>query len=173
MANLIGGIAPYRGKNNLIIGTASADFIFGDPYTTGNFLGVPEIGGPLATGRGGNDLLIGLGGGEDWLFGDAWVINGEGRGGNDLSRRRRRIRPPLRRRPQVIEAEGRGGNDWVGGGSEEDRLLGDAELMFGNARGGNDGLYGGSGDDFLYGDANDLFDNARGGNDQLVRRLGR
>jgi hypothetical protein len=75
MANLIGGIAPYRGINNLIVGTASADFIFGDPYTTGNVFGVPAIGGPLAAGRGGDDLLIGLGG-DDWLFGDAWEIRG-------------------------------------------------------------------------------------------------
>jgi Ca2+-binding RTX toxin-like protein len=75
MANLIGGIAPYRGINNLIVGTASADFIFGDPYTTGNVFGVPAIGGPLAAGRGGDDLLIGLGG-NDWLFGDAWEIRG-------------------------------------------------------------------------------------------------
>ena len=80
MTNLIGGIAPYLGINNLIIGPAGADFIFGDPHTTGNMVGAPEIGGPLATGRGGHDWLIGLGG-VDWLFGDAWEISGEGRGG--------------------------------------------------------------------------------------------
>ena len=43
MANLIGGIAPYRGKDNYIEGTRGDDVIFGDPYTTGNFEGLPEI----------------------------------------------------------------------------------------------------------------------------------
>ncbi len=39
MAELIGGIAPFPGKNNLIFGTADSDIIFGDPYTEGNFEG--------------------------------------------------------------------------------------------------------------------------------------
>jgi serralysin len=100
MTNLIGGNAPYRGLHNLIIGTADADFIFGDPFTTGNTLGVPQIGGPLAAGRGGNDRLIGLDG-DDRLFGDAWEISGEGRGGKD----------------------------WLGAGQGDDTLFGDANFM--------------------------------------------
>ena len=35
MADLIGGIAPFPGKNNLIFGTPDADIVFGDPFTEG------------------------------------------------------------------------------------------------------------------------------------------
>jgi hypothetical protein len=46
MANLIGGIAPFLGLHNRITGTGQTDAILGDPFTTGNTLGVPEIGAP-------------------------------------------------------------------------------------------------------------------------------
>ncbi len=36
MANLIGGIPPHSGVDNLITGTNGDDVIFGDPFTTGN-----------------------------------------------------------------------------------------------------------------------------------------
>jgi hypothetical protein len=72
MANLIGGIKPYPGANNHIVGTDDGDFIYGDPYTTGNWFGVPQIGGALSSGRGGNDHLDG-GAGNDHLFGDAYA----------------------------------------------------------------------------------------------------
>ena len=45
MANLIGGIPPYRGINNHIIGTVDADVIFGDPYTTTIFWRFPKSAG--------------------------------------------------------------------------------------------------------------------------------
>ncbi len=83
MADLIGGVAPYLGTNNLIVGTADTDNIFGDPYTTGNYEGLPEIGGVLSSGRGGNDRLEGLGGG-DIIVGDAGLMDGTATGGNDF-----------------------------------------------------------------------------------------
>ena len=53
---LIGGIAPFLGRDNRITGKGEADFIFGDPFTTGNTLGVPEIGGSLSSSdEAGND----------------------------------------------------------------------------------------------------------------------
>src|SRR4051795_12878029 len=82
MADLIGGIEPYPGNNNHIIGTNERDIIVGDPYTAGNLdVAVPN-GEVLSSGRGGNDRLDG-GEGDDSLFGDAGVITATGRGGND------------------------------------------------------------------------------------------
>ena len=83
MANLIGGVAPYLGTNNVIVGTADADNIFGDPYTTGNFEGLPEIGGVLSSGHGGNDVLVGADGGDN-IVGDAGQMAGTAVGGNDV-----------------------------------------------------------------------------------------
>ncbi|HEV7372780.1 hypothetical protein [Arenibaculum sp.] len=114
MAVVIGGIPPHRGADNHLVGTGLPDVIFGDPYTTGNDLGVPEVGGILSSGRGGNDRLEGLASGSgldsDFLYGDAWEIAGKGRGGNDR----------------------------IDGGPDMDRFRGDAEFMSGAARGGND-----------------------------------
>ena len=45
MAILIGGTDAFPSENNIVIGTNDRDIIFGDPFTTGNFIGVPEIGG--------------------------------------------------------------------------------------------------------------------------------
>jgi hypothetical protein len=81
VANLIGGIAPYLEVNNRIVGTADRGIIFGDPYTTGNDLGVREIGGLLA-GQSGDGQLKVLGG-SDSLFGDVWTTAYGGKSGND------------------------------------------------------------------------------------------
>jgi hypothetical protein len=35
MADLIGGVAPYLGKNNPVFGTPDADNIFDDPWING------------------------------------------------------------------------------------------------------------------------------------------
>ena len=77
MATLIGTTG-----NDRIVGTADADIIFGDPYTTGNDFGI-EDGGVLSSGRGGNDRIDGLGGGLQWIYGDTWQMEGTARGGND------------------------------------------------------------------------------------------
>ena len=85
MANFIGGIPPLPGLDNTIVGTADADVIFGDPFTTGAgrfFPGFPEVGGALTAGRGGDDLIQGLAG-DDAAFGDAFEMAGTGQGGND------------------------------------------------------------------------------------------
>ena len=82
MANLIGGRSPFPGLDNNIVGTGTPDVIFGDPFTTGNGLGVPETGGTLSAGTGGDDVLDGRGN-SDRLYGDAWEMSGAGLGGND------------------------------------------------------------------------------------------
>jgi Ca2+-binding RTX toxin-like protein len=127
MAHLIGGIAPWLGLDNHIFGTNDPDIIFGDPFTTGNSLGVSEIGGFLSSGQGGRDSLDGLGG-NDTLFGDAWTISNQGRGGDDQ----------------------------LDGGAGDDTLYGDAfqidAIDSAIVAGGNDRLSGGKGNDTLYGD---------------------
>ena len=147
MADLIGGIAPYLGRNNLIFGTGDADNIYGDPYTEGNFEGLPPNAGILSSGKGGSDLLFGFGGG-DTIVGDAGLISGTGRGGNDLI---------------------------LGGDGDDPFLIGDADNdMSENARGGHDQIEGGTGDDGLFGDSgNSMSGSARGGCDHLDGGLGR
>ncbi len=55
MAIIIGGTDDFPGKNNKLTGTVNPDVIFGDRFTKGNFLGVPEIGGDLSSGTSGPD----------------------------------------------------------------------------------------------------------------------
>ena len=184
MANLIGGIAPLLGLNNQISGTADPDFILGDPYTAGaasyfagvpGFEDIPEIGGTLSSGRGGNDHIASLGGFDDVnfltdvVYGDAFEINGTGRGGND------RIVGGegggyLVGDAELMSGDGRGGNDQIRGGPGYNSLVGDAGSdMSGNARGGNDVLTGGADGNSMYGDAGSLLsDTARGGNDLIT-----
>ena len=80
MANFIGGTAANPRSNDSISGTAGDDVIFGDRFTTGNFSGLPELGGVLSSGQAGNDRLYGKGG-NDVVNGDAAQIAGSGRGG--------------------------------------------------------------------------------------------
>ena len=61
-------------RNDDLLGTVSADLIFGD------------TDGTLTSGRGGNDQIDGggnEGGGTEWVYGDADVLSGTARGGND------------------------------------------------------------------------------------------
>jgi Ca2+-binding RTX toxin-like protein len=174
MANLIGGVAPHLGVNNLIVGTADADNIFGDPYTTGNFEGVPEIGGVLSSGHGGNDVLTGADGG-DTINGDAGLMAGAAKGGNDI------INGGVGDDPYLVgdadagmSENARGGDDQIWGGIGDDALIGDSGLaMSDNVRGGNDLLNGGDGNATLAGDAfSDMFGHSLGGNDHLYGGAG-
>ena len=70
---IIGGIGRLTGRDNLLLGTSRADVLFGDPYTGGNEVGVPDTGRALAAGVSGRDQLRGLEA-NDELFGDAWLI---------------------------------------------------------------------------------------------------
>src|SRR5262245_48567449 len=79
MATLIGGLPPIPGRDNLIVGGPNSDIIFGDPFTTGNTVGVVEVGGPLRAGQSGRDSIL-AGGGDDFVNGDAWAITGTGHG---------------------------------------------------------------------------------------------
>ena len=188
MANLIGGIAPLLGLNNGITGTEDPDFIFGDPYTTGaaayfagvpGFEDIPEIGGTLSSGRGGNDRIASLGGFDDVnflfdvVYGDAFEINGTGRGGNDHI-----VGGEgggyLVGDAQIMSGNASGGNDQISGGPGFNFIVGDAGSdMSGNARGGNDVLTGGANGNIIYGDASSLLsDNARGGNDLITGGAG-
>src|SRR4051794_19071590 len=114
MVNLIGGTGTFPRASKIISGTPGADNNFGDPNTTGNVLGVTEIGGALSTGKGGDDRLSGLAG-ADVIFGDAWQITGLGIGGSDR----------------------------LDGGDDNDTLIGDARDLLDIAQGGNDTLFGG------------------------------
>jgi serralysin len=147
------GSKEFPGKNNNLTGEAlEQDIIFGDPFTTGNDVGAPEIGGALTSGSGGNDRIKGLGDPSltegDTIFGDAFDMAGSGQGGKDV----------------------------LLGGLDGDGLFGDASRMFGRSKGGNDTLdtgpsgsvdEGGSGGDSAFGDAGEMHDNTRGGNDLL------
>ena len=193
MAIIIGGVALHFGKNNLLIGGAEDDIVFGDPYTTGNFEGIPEIGGFLQSGKGGNDLIHGLGG-FDFLVGDAAEIAGTGRGGDDVLFGGVEDDTVIGDADVNIRDHGRGGNDWLDGGDGNDSMYGDVFgqldddacggndflqgaagndsiqgdglLLVGRSRGGDDTVLGGAGRDGLFGDGT-LFDHARGGNDYV------
>jgi Ca2+-binding RTX toxin-like protein len=76
----------------------------------------------------------------------------------------------------VLHGHARGGGDLLVGGSEDDRLYGDAGAigldgpfgeMFDASRGGNDRLDGGSESDTLIGDGDSMSDHAHGGDDRL------
>jgi Ca2+-binding RTX toxin-like protein len=172
MANLIGGIEPYLGKNNQIAGTDDGDIVFGDPHTGTtlnrsllDFRGVPEVGGVLSSGKGGNDHLDG-GMGDDILFGDAWEVGGSARGGNDHLDGGNGL-DHLYGEGWYMRDNAKGGNDHLNGGDDVDFLYGDADIMLHNTKGGNDHLYGGGSDDLLVGDGGAMTDNVRGGNDHL------
>ncbi len=105
--------------------------------------------GEIASGKGGNDLIFGLGGVGfrgvgDALYGDALTLSGTARGGND----------------------------WLDAGPGMDTLTGDSVYIRGQARGGNDLLSGGRGDDALFGDSFEILDEAHGGRDLLVGGAG-
>src|SRR4051812_38482681 len=75
----------FPGDDNVLVGTDGADVIFGDAHTAGAtlfFPDVPAMGGALASGTGGHDLLEGVGE-TDFLFGDAYRMAGTGVGGAD------------------------------------------------------------------------------------------
>src|SRR5690242_3444767 len=82
MANLIGGIPPFPGANNNIVGTDNPDNIFGDPFTQGNPFGITAADAVLSAGVGGSDVLAGAEDG-DQLIGDAWIMTGSAHGGAD------------------------------------------------------------------------------------------
>src|SRR5690606_24042259 len=70
-------------------------------------------------------------------------------------------------------SSGVGGNDTLYGGSGDDRVIGDAFSILGDAAaGGNDWLHGGAGNDTLVGDEWDLDENPNGGNDTLLGGAG-
>ena len=169
MADLVGGIAQFPGKNNLIFGSPDADYIFGDPFTEGNIEGtLPPNAGRLSSGTGGNDRLYGLGGG-DIIVGDAGLIDGTGRGGNDFIDGGDGDDPFLIGDADAeMSGNAKGGNDRIHGGIGFDGLYGDSgSQMFGDLRGGNDELDGGEGGDTLAGDSIAMGGNAHGGNDRL------
>src|SRR3954464_13233399 len=82
MANLIGGIPPFPGRDNHIVGTDDRDIIFGDPFTQNNPFGITQADAVLSSGSGGADRLEG-GLGNDDLVGDAWTMVGDAVGGAD------------------------------------------------------------------------------------------
>src|SRR5262245_38421169 len=140
MADIIGGIPPHLGKNNIISGTPDPDIIFGDPFTEGNLEGLPPNAGILSSGMGGDDRLDGLDG-NDTVIGDAGLIAGTGRGGNDR----------------------------MFGGAGADFMSGDSDSnMSEEARAGRDRLFGGDDGDTMVGDSgNNITGSARGGDDRL------
>src|SRR5215207_8966464 len=111
---LIGGIGPEPGPDNVLVGSRAGDIGFGDPFTAGNEIGATDTGLSLTAGHGVSDLLFGHGC-ADQLFGDAWRI----------------------------EESGRGGDDWLVGGAGMDRLFGDAAFLQGHGLGGADLISGG------------------------------
>lgn len=165
----IGGIPPYPGANNTIIGTPSSDDIYGDPFTTGAPSG-PQVGGTLSSGRGGDDWLQGRGG-DDSIYGDAYKMDGVGQGGND------RLDGGLGDDLLVGDADqmagnSKGGNDILDAGSGNDEVYGDARFLLEHSRGGNDVIYGGGGRDYVAGDSFYLVDFAVGGNDRIFGGAG-
>lgn len=195
MAIIIGGTAEFPGRNNHLIGSSTSDIIFGDPFTTGinPFFGVPQIGGSLVAGSGGNDRIEGRGGPVedfegDLIYGDAFEMAGTGQGGQDMLFGGRGGDLQFGDADRM-HGQARGGDDTLTagpgglpdeGGSGVDILVGDARSMYGQARGGSDTLVAGNtfsqddtGLDFrLYGDAGPysegMYENARGGHDTLV-----
>lgn len=165
----VGGVHPYSGINNIIIGTKFIDYIFGDPYTTGSPYG-QQTGGALSSGRGGNDRLEGVGG-DDTIYGDAYFMDTVGIGGND------RLGGGAGDDLLVGDADqlsgaARGGDDLIEGGEGNDEIYGDGRFMLGQSRGGNDVIYGGGGADYVAGDAFYLVDSGIGGNDVIYGGAG-
>ena len=170
MVVIIGGTAGSPGRNNALSGTNLEDIIFGDPHTAGAQEldpNIPEIGGTLNVGSGGNDRLNGLGS-FDQLIGDAYVMEGTGQGGNDRLDGGAGF-DQLYGDAIYMRGHSRGGNDvLIGAAGDDNALNGDAAEMQDYAKGGNDALYGGPGSDALVGDAiGSMSDNARGSNDKL------
>jgi hypothetical protein len=83
MAIRIGGIAPFPGANNTLLGTGDPDVIFGDPYTQGNPFGITAADAVLDSGTRGSDTSRGRAD-YDELVGDAWIATGSAYGGNDV-----------------------------------------------------------------------------------------
>jgi Ca2+-binding RTX toxin-like protein len=112
---------------NVITGTANQDFLIGTP---------------------GADLMLGMGGWGDTLY---------GRGGNDI----------LRGSDEVDFLSGEDGDDRLHGGGDIDFLHGGIgqDLLFGED--GADILGGGPGDDKLWGGAGQDFANGQDGNDRI------
>ncbi|HEX2527166.1 MAG TPA: calcium-binding protein [Geminicoccus sp.] len=172
MAVIIGGTEEFPGKNNRLVGTEDEDFIFGDPYTTGagffdeesNPIDIPQIGGALSSGRGGNDWIEGRGG-FDEIYGDAWEIRGTAEGGNDYLKGGGLVGDA-----DVMSGHARGGSDYLVGTGSHTRLVGDAFSMSDHARGGNDLLDNSSGGvASIVGDSGDTMSgSARGGDDWLI-----
>lgn len=148
-----------------ILGTDEDDVIFGDPYTTGNDLGVPEVGGSLTSARGGNDTIE-SGAGEDWVIGDAWSIGQSGRGGRDVIRGGADD-DILHGDARELEEDARGGNDRIFGDGGSDTILGEGAYLQDDAVGGKDFIKGGAGDDVITGDASVVSGQAVGGADKL------
>lgn len=192
MAVIVGGPGTIIGTpdNDLIIGSAGLDSIYGDSAGTlvhrfdraGNDIilgtaGFDNLRGDAATidgvsasdfARGGDDLLfIGRDGtGSNDARGDADTIQGYGAGGNDVIIGSAAV-DEIRGDAKTMQDQAHGGRDWLHGGDGDDSITGDARDMAGSAVGGRDHLFGGPGDDILRGDARTMGDITRGGNDWL------
>ena len=168
MANIIGGIAPYPGTNNHLIGTDEFDFNLWLPLYLAFpiFSASPRLAFDITQqGRGGDDDISG-GEGIDFLVGDAWNMTYEGRGGNDQLSGGEDLDFIFGDSFEVMSGSARGGNDIIFGDAGDDDLVGDGFAMTNSARGGNDTIDGGPGNDKIQGDAGfKMHDSARGGND--------
>jgi serralysin len=181
---LIGGIGPEPGHDNVLVGGRAGDIGFGDPFTAGNEIGAADAGLSLTAGHGG----------ADWLFGDAWpsrnraavgttgwwavqawtacsatprFLQGRGLGGADLISGDR-ARDALFGDALHLDQEARGGHDTMDGGRGDDALFGDALELHGRSCGGDDCPQGTAGPDQAFGDAYSLFDDTRGGDDRIA-----
>jgi Ca2+-binding RTX toxin-like protein len=147
-------------SSDIILGTEGWDFLYGDSE------------GEITEGRGGNDVIFGLGGtgqrgAGDALYGDALTLSGTARGGSDWLFGEAGPETLMGDAVTLLD-RARGGDDIMYGGEGSDALFGEGFEMLGTARGGDDVLIGGRGDDQLWGDASSMGPDAKGGNDTFV-----
>src|SRR5262245_13682443 len=137
-------------KTIIINGTPDADTLFGDNSGT-------------LSNTGGKQTINGLGG-DDALYGDAFVMQKRAHGGDDILTGGDGINDKLYGDAYEMHQNSVGVDGSLDGGvGFGDIAYGDAFLMDGSARGGSDILNGAT----LYGDAYEMHQNSVGGDDKL------
>jgi len=114
------------------------------------------------------------------LYGDAGIIDDDGRGGNDTITGGSASVVLIYGDADGLNGHARGGDDTLTGSATSftiNVIFGDAGTMDGDSRGGDDilvagGVIGGFGSSLVMGDAGTMRDSARGGNDTLTGGAG-